>query len=175
MKELVFPKNNEKELVAEARKLGFSEVILCYEELPKEFPKILKTKTAILLHDRKRISALRKKADLLLGPPKREFFEDKRIDGIIGVGLEPRKDHTHYRRSLTQVEAELARQTDKTVFFSFADLLASKHREELLGRWAQDLHILKKYKANHAIVSGAKNVLGLRSRKDLEAVGAVLK
>jgi RNase P/RNase MRP subunit p30 len=173
--ELVFPKENEEELVTEAHKLGFTEVILCYKTLPRNHTPLPKTKTAILLEDRRKIASLRKQADLLLGPAKREFFEDKRIDAILGPGLEPRKDHTHFRRSLTQVEAELARKTKKTVFFNFTDLLASKRPEELLGRWAQDVRVLKKYKANVALVSGAKNILGMRSRKDLDAVWRAIK
>jgi hypothetical protein len=64
--ELVFPKNNEEVLVAEALKLGFSEDILCYKELPKKLPEIPKTKIAILLNDRKKVASLKKKADLLL-------------------------------------------------------------------------------------------------------------
>jgi len=172
--ELVFPGDAE-ELVTEAKKLGFQEVILCYDKIPKGTPTLPNTKIALLLTDRKKIVSLRKQADLLIGPAKREFFEDKRIDAIMSPGLEPRKDHTHYRRSLTQVEAELARTTKKTVFFNFADLLATKRPEELLGRWAQDVRILKKAKANFALISGAKNVLGMRSRKDLEAVWQAIK
>lgn len=172
--ELVFP-GNEEDLVTEAQKLGFQEVILCYDHIPKKVPTIPKTKIAILLSDRKKIPSLRKQADLLIGPAKREFFEDKRIDAIMSPGLEPRKDHTHYRRSLTQVEAELARKTNKTVFFNFSDLLASKRPEELLGRWMQDQRVLKKTKAKYVLVSGAKNVLGMRSRKDLEAVWKAIR
>jgi RNase P/RNase MRP subunit p30 len=171
--ELVFPGNAET-LVTEAKKLGFSEVILCYNTLPKTIPQIPHTKTALMLSDRRKIASLRKQADLLIGPAQREFFEDKRIDAIMSPGLEPRKDHTHYRRSLTQVEADLARKTNKIVLFNFSDLLKSKRPEELLGRWMQDQRVLKKSKTKYALVSGAKDVLGLRSRKDLEALWKAL-
>lgn len=165
MIELVFP-GNAAELQVEAKKLGYNEVILCYKKPPKN----TEGTVAILLSDRKSINALRKQADLLIGPCKREFFEDKRIDMILGPGLEPRKDHTHFRRSLTQVEAKIAKEQGKTVLFNFSDLLKSKRPEELLGRWRQDAKILKKYGVPFHLVSGARDVLGMRSRKDLEAI-----
>jgi len=172
--ELVFPGKAE-ELVSEAKKCGFTEVILCYNAVPKNILSFPNTKTAIFLEDRRKIVSLRKKADLLIGPARREFFEDKRIDAIMSPGLEPRKDHTHYRRSLTQVEAELAHKTGKIIFFNFSDLLASKRPEELLGRWMQDQRVLKKAKARYLLVSGAKNARGMRSRKDLEAMWTALR
>lgn len=165
--DLLFPKENEKELASEAKRLGFGEVIFCYTD-EKKIPKttIEGTKRALLVAEQKQVSKYGKKADMLIGPARREFFEDKRISGIIGVGLQQSKDHTHFRKSLTQVEAKLAKEQKKIIFLNFADVLASKKPEQILGRWAQDKITCK---ANSLkIVSGASDVMGLRSRKDLE-------
>jgi RNase P/RNase MRP subunit p30 len=87
---------------------------------------------------------------------------------ILGLGLEPRKDHTHFRRSLTQVEVMLAKQQNKRILFTFSDLLMSRRPAELLGRWAQDLRIIKKKKPAYALVSGARAWHELRSENDRE-------
>lgn len=166
--ELVFPRGNEEELLKEAEKLD-TEVILCYEEAPKTKPE---AKTAILIANKKDIVKNRKKADLLLAPAQREFFEDKRIDGIIGFGLEPRKDHTHYRKSLTQVEAELAKKNNLLLFYSLADL--AKKSEIVLGRWMQDKTTLAKKGIVGHVVSGAKKPLDMRDQRALDAVWDVL-
>lgn len=167
MVELIF----DEKLLSEAKALGATDIILALplDKLPKEKPKSKEgIKIAVIITDRKHIAKARNKADLLIGPATREFFEDKRIDMIIGLGLEPRKDHTHFRRSLTQVEVMLAKQQGKTILYSFADLLASRRPAELLGRWAQDLRIIKKKKPHYALVSGARSWDGLRSQKDRE-------
>jgi len=52
MIELVVPGNPE-ELVAEAKKLGFKEVILCYKKIPKNKPKSPGVKIGLLLHARR--------------------------------------------------------------------------------------------------------------------------
>jgi RNase P/RNase MRP subunit p30 len=169
--DLVFP-GNEQALAKELQELGFKQAIFCYTD-PKAAPKLPDwAKSAFLLKDRKSIPKLKKQFDLLVGQPTREFFEDKRVDLIFGPGKEPRKDSMHYRRSLTQVEATLAKQHGKTVLFNLADLLSEKRpqrKAELLGRWAQDKRVLKKRGAKFLLVSGAKERFGLRARKDLEA------
>ncbi|RKZ05436.1 hypothetical protein DRQ25_16140 [Candidatus Fermentibacteria bacterium] len=185
--DLVFPNGNEKELALELKALGFTEAVFCYGEKVKadkaviearqELQKALKLtiRTAILLSDRKGIAKARNRADLLISPPTREFFEDKRVDAILGPGLEQRKDSPHFRRSLTQVEANLAKAQKKTVLYSLTDLQAAKRKPELLGRWAQDTIILRKKGARFRLVSAAKDVLGLRGRKDLELFWEALR
>lgn len=163
--DIVFPNDNEQALLI-AYKLGFKDIIFCYDKLPK--PRIEGIKIAILISEQKDVNKYRNKADFLIGLAKRELFEDKRIDAIMGLGLEKRKDHTHYRRSLTQVEAELAKKQDKTILFSLHDLMTSKRPEEVLGRWLQDMRVLKKKSADMRVVSGAHKSFDLRSRKDLE-------
>ncbi len=163
--ELVFPQGNEEELLKEAEKLGV-EIILCYKQVPAK----KQGTTAILITDKKDIAKNRKKSDLLLAPPERQFFEDKRIDGIIGFGLDPRKDHTHYRKSITQVEAELAKKNNLQLFYVLSDI----ETEIVLGRWMQDKKILKKKGLKGQVVSGAKKPLDMRDQKALDAVWDVL-
>lgn len=167
--ELVFAQGNEEELLKEAEKLDV-EIILCYEQAPKT--KQTNVKTAILVTNKKDIAKNRKNADLLLAPPQREFFEDKRIDGIIGFGLDPRKDHTHYRKSITQVEAELAKKNNLLLFYSLADL--DKKAPIVLGRWMQDKTILAKKGIKGHVVSGARTPLDMRDQRALDAVWDVL-
>lgn len=166
--DLVFAQGNEEELLKEAEKLDV-DIILCYEQAPKTKHPV---KTAIFVTNKKDIAKNRKKADLLLAPPQREFFEDKRIDGIIGFGLDPRKDHTHYRKSLTQVEAELAKKNKLLLFYSLADLKSKT--SVVLGRWMQDKKVLAKKGLAGQVVSGAKKPLDMRDQRALDAVWEVL-
>jgi len=163
--DLIFPENGL--LASEARKLGYKNVVLCYDAKTRP-QKVADAIIAWLAGTQQDVARLRKEGGLVLAPARREFFEDKRVDAIIGIGLERRPDSLHYRRSLTQVEARLAAANGTTVLFVFADLLASRDSAQLLGRWRQDVKVLRKAKAPFAIVSGARDWAGLRSRKDLE-------
>lgn len=163
--DLVFPNKNEQELANELEKLGFQEVIFAYDK-PTNF-KIntkLKITKALILNNRRKIFD----NYLLIGSAKREFFEDKRIKGIIGLGLNDKPDKTHFRRSLTQVDCVLAK--NKTFFFNLQDLINTKNKPLLLGRWFQDIKLFKKYKNEFYLISGAKNIMQLRSKKDLEVI-----
>jgi len=162
--DLVFPDGNEEELLQEAEKLS-TEILLCYEQAPKTNPN---AKTAILITNKKDIAKNKKKADLLIAAAEREFFEDKRIDGIIGFGLNPRKDHTHFRKSITQVEAELAKKNKLQLFYNLSDIHTSKNPAVVLGRWMQDKRVLKKKGITGNIVSGAKKALDMRDERALK-------
>lgn len=164
--DLVFPNNNEETLLVEAKKLGIKELVFCYNKPPTKKQGII----AVLVTNKKDIPQLRKKADLLIGLPTREFLEDKRIDAIIGFGLEEKKDHTHFRRSITQADLQVS--GEKTFFYSLQDLHQTKNKEQLLGRWMQDKRILEKKgsKIQTIIVSGANNPLLMRTDKERQNI-----
>ena len=166
--ELLFPHNNEEQLIQEAHMLGHKKILLCYNNtLPKKPYLTQGVEHAIIVKDKKDIVQAKKQTKHVFGLAERSFFEDKRISGIVHVGLNEKKDHTHYRRSLTQVEDALAKAQGKTIYFLFSDVLHAKKPTELLGRWHQDKKTLRK--ATAQLVSGATNRFELRSKKDLKA------
>ena len=78
--------SDSKELLEELKGLGFSRAVCCYTD-PKAKPSLpkvegLEVRSALLLKDRNAIGKARNRYDILIGPPTREFFEDKRVDGF---------------------------------------------------------------------------------------------
>ena len=154
---------NNEELENKAKELGFSKLLVLgvnaniIEE--KDFSKIPK---------------LKNKYVNFIAKGTRKAFENKNIQFILPIMNHP-KDHTHYRNSgMDQILAKISKQKNKTIIFDFSELQNSKNRQQLLGRWMQNIRLCKKYKVDWEIVSFAKNSADLKSANDLKAIKRLL-
>lgn len=153
----------KKELKEKAKELGFKEVFVIDENIKfieeKDFPKIQK---------------LKKGYANFISKGTRKAFENPNIKFIIPLN-ENSKDHTHYRNSgMDQILAKIAKEKNKTIIFEFSELLKAKNKQQILGRWMQNIRLCKKYKVGYEICSMAKDALELRAANDLKAIKRVL-
>ncbi len=182
MRDIVFPKNNEKEFISLAEKLGYNELIFVYDQknLKKQ---IFKTKIKIIFGVKtnpKQIQKARNKSDFVIveaDEHSRMAFENKHVSLIYALEKLEKHDHMHFRKSgLNQVLCSLACKKDIIVGFSFNSILNSseKWRSRLLGRMMQNVKLCRKYKVKTTIASFATKPMEMRSPAELKSFGIIL-
>jgi len=180
MKDIVFPKNNEKELLAQAKKLGI-DLHFVYE--PKDFKTGALFIRATSIKDIDSSKKLAKKTDFIIAgatdeKTTRRLMECKWINFFTNIETSTGRDHTHYRRSnFNQVLAAIAKETGKKYIIDFSRLLKidGKKRVLLIGRIMQNIKICQKYKIPITIATFARDPYELRNPNDLKALLRVLK
>lgn len=98
----------------------------------------------------------------------RKAVEDKSIDILLSPEKYAQNDKLASRNSgLNQVLCKLANANKIAIGFSFSDLLNTKERSKVIGRWAQNIRLCRKYKVKMVLASFANNKWEMRSPKDL--------
>ncbi|MEW5897114.1 MAG: RNase P subunit p30 family protein [Nanoarchaeota archaeon] len=167
---LFMPKSSELQLLS--RKLGFSRTLFlgdftCVEEkdkknLLKEISRI-KQKGALVIYRASGEEALR------------FVLEKTSADIILGMENIHSKDSLHYiRGGLDQILCTAAAVNDKTIGFSFSEILNSAERAKLLSRIMFNIRLCRKYKVKMLFSTFAASEKEMRSAKDLEAFWRVL-
>lgn len=155
---------NEKEKIALAEKLGFTELVFIGNA------DISKLKSKIKLSCSKRII----KSDV---SKDRNVIESRKADIIYEFESANRKDGVHFLNSgLNQVLAKLM--NDKMVSYgiSFSQLIGKSKTEQarILGRIMQNLKLVKKYKVSVIVGSFASKPSEMRDSRDLVAFAKTL-
>ncbi len=105
----------------------------------------------------------------------RNFFEDKKVDIIVGLENVHKDDNLHYRSSgLNQVTAKLANKNGIAIGFSFNNVLNSNDISKTLGRMMLNVRLCRKYKVKMMVGSFATNKYEMRQAKDLLSFAAIL-
>src|SRR3989344_7076646 len=95
-------------------------------------------------------------------------LEKTQIDIIIGVEYVHNSDGLHYVRSgLDQVLCAIAKENNKTIAFSFKDILISKKRAQLLARMRLNISLCEKYKILMLFSNFSREAEDMRTAKDL--------
>ena len=105
----------------------------------------------------------------------RKAVEDKSTDVLLSPERNIQNDKLSSRNSgLNQVLCQLAHNNKIAIGFSFAELLNSKERSKVIGRWAQNIRLCRKYKVKMVLASFANNKWEMRSPKDLFSLALTL-
>jgi len=178
MIDIVFPKDNEKEFIETAEKLGYKELIFVYEH---KFPDVRsKFKTKLKLHDallvqHKKIISAKNKSKLVFVKAEednRVAFEKSRPSLVFAFEEAQPRDFMHQRGSgLNHILCRLAKENKVKIGFSFNSILncGAMKQAQILGRVQQNIKLCRKYKCKTAIASFAKSPYEMRSPKDLMA------
>ncbi len=186
MIDLVLPSGNEKEFIAMAEKLGYSELCLAYpfkgkmeSQKQRKLIDALQVKTGIILnlahlaelkhyHEAKQFSNF----TVVAGEEEnRNIFEKTRPDGIFHIEQAKRKDYTYNRNSgLNAITGKIAH-ANKTLILYSLDALSTP---ATIGRTKQNIILSRKFKIPSATVSLAKNPYEMRNPNDLIALFTVL-
>jgi len=179
MIDIVFPSKNEAEFIEIAEKLGYSGLILVYDnkkDIPdfSKFKTKLKLKTA-LLSPQKKVQSARTKSRLVFTKAvedNRLAFEKSKPDLVFAIEEVQPRDFMHQRGSgLNHIMCRFAKENNVKIGFSFNSILNSSamSRAQIIGRMQQNIMLCRKYKCRMVIASFAKDPYEMRSSKDLMA------
>ena len=179
MIDIVFGGKNEQEFISMAEALGYSGLVLVYDnksDIPdvKKFQARLKIKTA-LLADQKKVQQARSRSPLVFvsGVEDNRFAFEKAVpDLVFGVEEAQPRDFMHQRGSgLNHVLCRLAKDNDVKIGFSFNSVLNSvgMSRAQIIGRMQQNIVLCRKFRCRTVIASFARSPFEMRSPKDLMA------
>jgi RNase P/RNase MRP subunit p30 len=180
MLDIAFPKNNEKSLLAQAKKLGSNPLFVYEPKLYKDGGMFI---IATSIRDIDSARKVAKRAQFVIASSTeektiRKIMESKWIKFFTNIETSTGRDHTHYRRSnFNQVLAVLAKETGKTYLIDFSRLLkiTDKNRTILIGRIMQNIRICQKFKVPISIVTFAREPYHLRNPRDLQALLRAMK
>ncbi|MBS1267071.1 MAG: Ribonuclease P protein component 3 [Candidatus Woesearchaeota archaeon] len=192
--DIVFPKNNENDLIKTAQKLRIMGLCMVYDYDSSKIKQIRKNLQKYrkkynleinlgLSANLKQIRKAKKLAELVItksttnSSNNRKNFEKYKPDLIYDLELDKRPDKIHYKRSgLNQVLCKLANKNEIMLGISFKSILnaKSKNRIRLIGRINQNLKYYRKYKVKIIIASFASNKWEMRHSSDLRSVATVL-
>lgn len=121
--------------------------------------------------NKKKLSVFKAESEELF----RFALEKTTIDIVFGQELINPKDSLHFPRGgLDQIICKIAKEKEKTIAFSFSDILESGNRGRLLGRIRFNFQLCKKYGVKTIFSSFAEKKEELRSAKDLKSFLTVL-
>ncbi|HDI03103.1 MAG TPA: hypothetical protein ENF67_01005, partial [Candidatus Pacearchaeota archaeon] len=180
-----FVGKRKKEIIEEAKKLGFEQVY--YVKIvskPEEIKREEKKSYDCVLLKTNSEDELRKMIDrafsfsykvLVLGTTDRVnriALENKKVFALVSPEYERKNDYLDYRNSgLNHVLCKIATSNNKHVILSFKELLGKKSKEKalIIGRMIQNIKLCRKYKTSLKIASFASNINELRSIFDLRS------
>src|SRR3989344_2202774 len=173
--EIVFPKNNEKEFIEIAEKLGTKRITFLYnaeDYKPKQsFDTDVEIKTGIISKTSNTNHAFKMSKFVVAKSSSydRMLIESKKISMIYGFEENLRKDNMHQQASgLNHIMCSLAKNNDVSIGFSYISLL--ENNPVITGRMMQNLKLCKKYKNAVLIGSFATHPFQLRSRYDVASL-----
>jgi|TARA_Y100000310_G_scaffold226034_1_gene228114 hypothetical protein len=178
--DIVFPKNNEKEFIEIAEKLGHKS--LCFVYRLKRFKNSYDSKIKLnfgVLAEPNEVRKAKKLSEFVFiksSDKDRAIMENNRNLFLFGLEKAARHDFIHHRAGLNQVLAKIACKNKIKVCISFSDVLNSEGvvRANILGRMLQNIRICRKYKVDMLVGSFASEPFDMRSAHDLKAFGKIL-
>lgn len=181
MIDFVFPNSNEKEFSEIAKELGFDKLCFVYpfSSFPKNAEYIPNTTRAVFCKASE-LPKARKLAKFVIvdsSDADRNVIEKQQFDIITNLEGIARSDSTHFRRSgLNQVLCTLLNKRKKTVAFNLNALLRANKglRVIILGRFAQNVMLCRKYKVKILLASFARTLYEMRAAHDMVAFGITI-
>jgi RNase P/RNase MRP subunit p30 len=183
--DFVCPKNNEREFLDMAKRLGYNELWFVYEFQPGFKVPNLPEEQGIVVHhaiiakekDIQRAKSLSRMVVARSSEDDRPLIESKKPNMLIELEQRRKRDSFHMRNSgLDQVVCSLLQKNDIMVGFSLGSLLRAEkqHRIIMVGRMLQNARLCKKFKVKTVLASFAESPFGMRNRKDMDALARIL-
>lgn len=162
MIDIVFPKDNEKEFISIAEKLGLAGLLFVYDK--KKDISHLQKETKLKL-----FATTAKKVVKNTGDARNLLEKSKNI--LIYNLEDQEKDFTKIRNSgLNEVHCELARKNNILVGFSLSSILNSKRKSIVMGRMMQNIMLCRKKKVRMIMASFANDPWKMRAESELQGL-----
>ena len=165
--DICIPKNNEKDFVDVAKRLGTKSLLFLYDKPNLKIFEDNEVKIFNGLITQKNVSG----KGVVFAKAEVHNIDNKNINFLYGAETLEEKDHTHYRRSgLNNVLMKKIKEKNKVLVFDIEKIILSGQSEVLLGRLRQNLLLAKKYDVRIVVASFASSPLNLRSEQDLKSL-----
>jgi RNase P/RNase MRP subunit p30 len=181
MRDIVFPRDNEKEFIKMAEKLGYTKLVFVYDSQKNFFEGKTKIKVENgLISSTSKVESAKNKTDFVLvksSDKNRSVIEQKRPTAIFDLETSPKFDAIHQRASgLNHVLTRLMVRNGVGVAFSFKTLLdaSSFKRSILMGRVKQNIQLCRKEDVDMMIGSFASSPEEMRNPDDIIALYVTL-
>lgn len=186
--DLIFARNNEKEFIEIADRLGIDGICFIYNfknknDFLQNQDKVnkLQERTEIklftgLIADSKNISKAKKLSKIVIYKSTgndRHAIEKSKANAVFGLETIAIRDSMHHRNSgLNHVLCKLANKNNIMICFSFSSILNTdgRIRSQILGRLMQNIRLCRKYKVKTVIASFAEKPYDMRPCPDLKSV-----
>lgn len=184
--DIVFPKNNESDLLGIADKIGIKKLYFAYDfneffnqNIQKKLDNLENKKISfesVFLTSHKNIGKAAKQSKSLVAKSSdkdRLMIESKKIKVIFGFEEQQRKDYIHQRASgLNHILCELARKSNTAIGFSYGSIINTNREQAaiIMGRMKQNIQLCQKYKVKTIIASFSQNPFELRAYHDLASI-----
>lgn len=175
--DIVFPKNNEADFIAMAKRIGTKELLFVYtvqnyKEWKQKENGISITSGILAAQKEIRQAKLKTQYVLVAADPDKNnaIIEHEQPWLLFGFEFQQRKDFLHHRNSgINHILATLMKENRVGYGFPFAEMLRLSPDEQgiVLGRLQQNLALAKKYKVHTVLASFAHHPYEMRSLKDL--------
>jgi RNase P/RNase MRP subunit p30 len=181
MIDIVFPKDNEKDFIKMAERLGLEGLVFVYYA-PKDISPFKKdTKLNLssgMLCKPDDVRKYKGKFLTLVEAPEdqekiRHIIEQVRPDILFNLEFARRKDFMHHRASgLNHVLAQLAADNDVAIGFNFSALLSLSQRERAIciGRMSQNMMFARKFGFLIVVASFSSVCWMMRGEVDLKSL-----
>ena len=175
--EIVLPKNNEKEFIEIAKKLGTKKLTFLYSPQEYNSKKFqdddIEIKTGTIANQ-DNINQASKLTDWVVAKSSdqdRQLLEGSKIKMIYGFEQSPLKDRMHQTISgLNHILCEIAKKNIISIGFSYSFL----ENPTIIGRMMQNIELCRKYKVKMIFASFAKDPMHLRQAHDVNSLFRLL-
>lgn len=182
---VVVQKGNEDSFFTQAKKLGYTQLVLCYsfsdaKTITSDYVATLQAKTtlelffAVLQENAKSTQVQSPFSSLIaLGTSLKQL--PLGITHLLNVEFHNEKDGTHQRRSgINQVFLRICKEKNIEILLSHTYLRTQKDVWKYIGRAQLNMKQAKKHGVTYSITSMAKLSSHLRGAKDVQALGRVI-
>ena len=185
--DIVFAGRDINELIGRAKKLGYTKLVVVYNDIGELLANAVKSTEIKIIHAVlikaetknkliREIERAKKEGALAFVRARNDVFnrfvmEKTKADLIFDLEYTHKKDHLHFRRSgLDQVLCKLAARNEKVIGVSLNSLLDASDRAMALGRIAQNIMFCRKYGVKMIFGSFARNINEMRGAKDMRSL-----
>lgn len=123
----------------------------------------------VMASDIARLSS-QKTSSLIFAQASRASLEHPAVAAVVDAEIQEKRDKLHQRNSgLNEVLASIASQNKKVLLLNLS-LLRLQKKEQVLGRFLQNIALAKKAKLPVLLISGARTAFELRATRELRAL-----
>ncbi|MFT4310081.1 MAG: hypothetical protein ACMXYC_00440 [Candidatus Woesearchaeota archaeon] len=172
MLDIVFPKNNEHELIEMAHILGYTKLLLLYKESYTPIDTSIRTQYPDLTITQ----SLYNKPHTYITHIDRGAIEHKRCKAIVLQELGKEKNSLRNIKSgMNHIIAKLMQKNNIHYYICVSTIIKTLADAQQIAKIQQHLFLVQKYKVRHHVVSGATNKLEMKNPIDLQSLLHVLK
>ncbi len=171
--DIVFPRNNEKEIIAMAERMGYDTLFFAYDR-KTDIAKFQETTKIRIISAATQGTA--SPVILRANESIRHILETLKPAYLYGMEFHEKRDSMHQRNAgLNQVLCSIAEKNKVTMTIPLQELLrcTAAKRSIIIGRISQNCRLCRKYKVKMKLATFASSPYQMRSPRDLMSLALI--